>query len=139
MTVSASIRRLVTQRAGNRCEYCRLSQAGQEALFHVDHILPEMDGGLTVLENLALACVSCSLRKGARRLAPDPQTGRLASLFHPRKQRWSAHFRWQGHRVVGISATGRASVEALKLNRLVMLSIRSEEAFFGRFPPLEHA
>lgn len=135
MTVPASIRRLVTQRAGNRCEYCRLSQAGQEALFHVDHILPEMDGGLTVLENLALACVSCSLRKGARQLAPDPQTGRLAALFHPRKQRWSTHFRWQGFRVVGISATGRASVEALKLNRVVMLSIRSEEAFFGRFPP----
>jgi hypothetical protein len=135
MTVPASIRRLVTQRAGNRCEYCRLSQAGQEALFHVDHILPEMDGGLTVLENLALACVSCSLRKGARQLATDPQTGRLAALFHPRKQRWSAHFRWQGFRVVGITATGRASVEALKLNRLVMLTIRSEEAYFGRFPP----
>ena len=94
MTVPASIRRLVTQRAGNRCEYCRLSQTGQEALFHVDHILPEMDGGLSVLENLALACVSCSLRKGARQLATDPQTGRLAALFHPRKQRWLAHFRW---------------------------------------------
>lgn len=135
MTVPASIRRLVTQHAGNRCEYCRLSQAGQEALFHVDHILPEMDGGLTVLENLALACVSCSLRKGARQLAPDPQTGRLVALFHPRKQRWSVHFRWQGFRLVGISATGRASVEALKLNRLVILTIRSEEAYFGRFPP----
>ncbi|MBK8093305.1 MAG: HNH endonuclease [Verrucomicrobiaceae bacterium] len=138
MTVSASIRRLVTQRAGNHCEYCCLSQTGQEALFHVDHILPEMDGGLTVMENLALACVSCSLRKGARQLAPDPQTGRLAALFHPRKQRWSAHFRWQGFRVVGTSATGRASVEALKLNRAVILAIRSEEAFFGRFPPPEH-
>lgn len=137
MTVSVSIRRLVTQRAGNRCEYCRLSQAGQEALFHVDHILPEIDGGMTTLENLALACVSCSLRKGARQLAVDPQTGRLTPLYHPRKQQWSDHFRWEGFRVTGTTTTGRASVDALKLNRVVMLAIRSEEAFFGRFPPDE--
>lgn len=135
MTVSASIRRIVTQRAGNCCDYCRLAQAGQEALFHIDHIIPEMDGGLTELENLALACVSCSLRKGARQFTLDPTTRRLVKLFHPRRQRWSAHFRWNGFRVAGITATGRAAVEALKLNRSTMLAIRSEEAHFGRFPP----
>jgi hypothetical protein len=30
----------VIQRAGNRCEYCQLSQDGQEAVFHIDHIIP---------------------------------------------------------------------------------------------------
>jgi hypothetical protein len=135
MTVSASIRRIVTQRAGNRCEYCLLAQAGQEALFHIDHIIPEMDGGLTEPENLALACVSCSLRKGARQIAVDPTTRRLVRLFHPRRQRWSAHFRWNGFRVTGVTTTGRATVNALKLNRGTMLAIRSEEAYFGRFPP----
>lgn len=35
-TIPASLRRLVIQRAGDRCEYCRLSQAGQEAAFHID-------------------------------------------------------------------------------------------------------
>ncbi len=135
MTVPASIRRLVTQRAGNRCEYCRLSQAGQEALFHIDHITPEMDGGLTTPENLALACVSCSLRKGARQSSVDPVTHRLVRLYHPRQQRWTAHFRFNGFRLTGVTPTGRATVDALKLNRLVMLTIRSEEAFLGRFPP----
>ena len=135
MTVSASIRRIVTQRAGNRCEYCLLAQAGQEALFHIDHIIPEMDGGLTEPENLALACVSCSLRKGARQFSVDPTTRRLVRLFHPRRQRWPAHFRWNGFRVMGITATGRATVDALKLNRGTMLAIRSEEAYFGRFHP----
>jgi len=71
MSIPAAIRRIVVQRAGNRCEYCRLSQAGQEAVFHIDHILPESEGGMTELDNLALACVSCSLRKGARRAAVD--------------------------------------------------------------------
>jgi hypothetical protein len=135
MTVPASIRRIVTQRAGNRCEYCQLSQAGQEALFHIDHIIPEMDGGLTAPENLALACVSCSLRKGARQTQLDPVTRRLVRLYHPRRQRWTAHFRFDGFRVTGVTPTGRATVVALNLNRIVMLTIRSEEAFLGRFPP----
>lgn len=135
MTVPASIRRAVTQRAGNRCEYCQLSQAGQEALFHMDHIIPEMDGGLTMSDNLALACVSCSLRKGARQSAVDLVSRRLVRLYHPRQQRWAAHFRFSGFRVLGTTPTGRATVDALKLNRLVMLTIRSEEAFMDRFPP----
>lgn len=135
MTVPAAIRRMVTQRAGNRCEYCRLSQTGQEARFHVDHIIPEIDGGLTDMDNLALACVSCSLRKGARQAAIDPVSRRLARLYHPRQQRWTAHFHFDGFRVIGNTTSGRATVETLKLNRLVMLTIRSEEALLGRFPP----
>ena len=59
-SIPAELRRLVIHRAGGRCEYCRLAQAGQEATFHVDHIIPSAAGGPTVAENLALACVSCS-------------------------------------------------------------------------------
>lgn len=70
--VPAALKAEVEQRAGGRCEYCRLSQAGQEARFHVDHILPVKLGGSTTLENLCLACVSCSLRKGAKTQALDP-------------------------------------------------------------------
>lgn len=33
------------RRAGGRCEYCRLSQKGREAVFHVDHINPVIEGG----------------------------------------------------------------------------------------------
>jgi hypothetical protein len=40
MTIPADARRQVIQRAKDRCEYCGLSQAGQEALFHVDHVVP---------------------------------------------------------------------------------------------------
>jgi 5-methylcytosine-specific restriction endonuclease McrA len=52
-----------------------LSQSGQAATFHIDHIVPEVAGGATVAENLALACVSCSLKKGAKQLLADPETG----------------------------------------------------------------
>lgn len=63
----AKLRRLVIQRAAGRCEYCGLSQQGQEATFHVDHIIPRSQEGTTTEDNLALACISCSLRKGDRR------------------------------------------------------------------------
>jgi hypothetical protein len=60
-TIPASLRRLVIQRADNRCEYCRISQIGQVATFHIDHIVPVVAGGETIAKNLALACVSCKL------------------------------------------------------------------------------
>jgi 5-methylcytosine-specific restriction endonuclease McrA len=78
--IAAELRRLVTQRAAGCCEYCRLSQEGQEATFHIDHVIPVAAGGETVAENLALACVSCSLRKAARQTAVDPQSGQGVSL-----------------------------------------------------------
>ncbi len=55
MTIPANARRQVIPRANDRSEYCGLSQAGQEALFHVDHVVPLTAGGTTTLDNLALA------------------------------------------------------------------------------------
>src|SRR4051794_6375275 len=133
--VAAWLRRLVVDRADGRCEYCGLSQEGQEATFHIDHIVPRIAGGPTRAENLALACVSCSLRKEARRSAPDPQTGRRVAFFHPRRQRWDNHFRWCGVTVIGLTPTGRATVAALQMNRPLILAIRQEEAVRGRHPP----
>ena len=64
--IGADLARLVRKRAGNVCEYCCLPQSSQEATFHVDHIQPAVARGLTTPDNLALACVTCSLRKAAR-------------------------------------------------------------------------
>jgi hypothetical protein len=133
--IPAQLQRLVARRAGGHCEYCGLSQEGQEARFHVDHVVPVVRGGATVEENLALACVSCSLRKAARRHALDPQTGVEAALFNPRFDSWKEHFRWDGVHVLGLTPTGRATVDALKMNRLLILAIRGEEALRGRHPP----
>ncbi len=84
--IPAALRDEVVLRAGHRCEYCGLSQAGQEATFHIDHVIPRAAGGPTEVDNLALACVSCSLRKWARQYAPDPETGADVPLFSPRAQ-----------------------------------------------------
>lgn len=133
--IPAALARRVVERAGNRCEYCGLSQLGQEATFHVDHVIPRAAAGPTTLDNLALACVSCSLRKGARQTGPDPDTGTDAPLFDPRSEAWVDHFCWDGVRVEGLTPTGRATVAALEMNRPLILAIRGEEAERGRHPP----
>ncbi len=133
--ISPSLRQFVFERADSRCEYCGLSQTGQAATFHVDHVIPLAEGRQTAEENLALACVSCSLRKAARLNVSDPVTGVEVPVFNPRHQDWAEHFQWQDLRVVGISSTGRATVDALKMNRPVILAIRAEEILLDRHPP----
>jgi len=132
--IPVALRRRVFKRATGHCEYCRLSQEGQEATFHIDHITPVMAGGQTIAENLALACVSCSLRKAARQTAIDSQDGKEAALFNPRHDIWHKHFRWEGVYLVGLTTTGRATISALNMNRALILAIRQEEAALGRHP-----
>jgi len=133
--IPAALRRTVIQRAGDRCEYCCLSQVGQAATFHIDHVIPIVAGGETQLDNLALACVSCSLRKAARQTVTDPETKDVVPVFNPRKQRWKEHFVWEDVQVRGCDKIGRATVYALQMNRPIMLAIRSEESLLGRHPP----
>ena len=133
--VPVSLQRRVRDRAGNRCEYCRLSQAMQHATFHVDHIWPRSEAGPTTLGNLALACVSCSLRKSDRTTANDPETGELVRLFNPRVDSWADHFDIASDfSLTGRTPTARATVTALRLNHALALGIRAEEAKRGRYP-----
>jgi hypothetical protein len=133
--ISPSLRAQVVHRAGGRCEYCRLSQTGQEAAFHIDHVVPRAADGPTTLENLALACVSCSLRKSAKQTAIDPESGEELPLFNPRTDIWAKHFRWEGEWVVPLTPTGRATVTTLAMNRPLILAIRQEESVRARHPP----
>ena len=134
--ISTSLVRQVVERAGNLCEYCQLPQATQEATFHVDHVHPRSQDGPTTLENLALACVTCSLKKAARTYAADPETGTDVRLFNPRLDRWGDHFAFsESGQLIASTAIGRATAELLAMNRDAIVLIRRELAILGRFPP----
>jgi hypothetical protein len=133
-TIPGELRELVTSRAGERCEYCQLAQAGQEASFHVDHVVPRRSNGPTLASNLALACVGCSLRKAAKESGIDPASGNSVALFNPRSSKWSDHFNFAGYEIVGDTATGRATIVALGMNRPMLVAIREEQASLGRGP-----
>lgn len=134
-SIPTVLRNEVILRADNCCEYCQLSQVGQEATFHIDHVIPRTASGPTKLDNLALACVSCSLRKWAKQSAPDPDTGDETPLFNPRQHSWTDHFFWEGVRIIPLTSTGRATILALAMNRPLVMAIRLEEMERGRHPP----
>jgi hypothetical protein len=112
-----------------------MHQSLQGATFHVEHVIPHSKGGPSTLDNLALACPGCNLRKADRIEAVDPLGGSMTPLFHPRRERWSDHFDWKGTEVVCITTCGRATAALLDLNHPRRLRIRQAEARFGLFPP----
>src|SRR5436190_357500 len=113
--MKASLVRLVWARAADRCEYCQMGQSADELPFHIDHVIARQHGGLTIPSNLALACFACNLRKGPSLASRDSRTRRIVRLFHPRRQRWSRHFKWRGALLVGRTAIGRATIGHLGL------------------------
>ena len=110
----ARVERKVIARAAGRCEYCRLPERVSELPFHIDHIIAEKHRGLTVLENLAWACFSCNIHKGANVAGIDPVTDEVVRLFRPRQDAWEQHFRWQGAWLHGLTSIGRVTVAVLE-------------------------
>lgn len=124
--VPRALRTRVAEQACHRCGYCLTAEHISEMLLTIEHLLPEARGGKTEEDNLWLACVDCNDYKGDRIEAADPVTGEVVRLFDPRHQRWHEHFAWSpdGTEIVGRTAIGRATVVALKLNRLFLVQAR---------------
>jgi hypothetical protein len=55
----------------------------------------------------------------------DPDTDAVVALFHPRTQRWDDHFAIVDYRVIGRTATGRATVRVLAMNDPDRVQLRS--------------
>ncbi len=133
-----STRVLVWTRAGHRCEYC-LTHQDDEAFYslHVEHIVAKQHGGSDDPDNLALCCHHDNHHKGPNLSGVDPQSGKVVRLFHPRRQRWSRHFQFEGPFIVGRTACGRATIAVLALNVRERIELRAELVADGVFPPAE--
>ncbi len=122
-----SVRNLVRERAGNVCEYCRISQEALPwARFHIEHIRARQHRGTDDPGNLALACRRCNSHKGPNLTSIDPATEKLAPLYHPRTDPWDDHFALSGHRIIGLTPTGRATVVLLHRNAPDRIQLRAE-------------
>lgn len=108
--------RRVRERAAERCEYCRMPAMALPLPFQIDHIISGQHQGPTELSNLALACPHCNRYKGPNIAGLDPVSGQLVHLYHPRTDRWSEHFDWDGPRIAGKTPVGRATVQVLAMN-----------------------
>ncbi len=109
-------RKAVVRRAKARCEYCLLPSSESVLPHEIDHIRARKHRGPTTLKNTCLACAQCNGAKGSDATAYDPKTDELVRLFNPRADRWHDHFRWQGARLRGKTAIGRATIALLRIN-----------------------
>lgn len=134
--LSAELRRSIRESDLNRCAYCLAPEQLSVASFEIDHIVPLSAGGSTQPDNLCLACPNCNRHKSDRLSALDAQSGDDVELFHPRAQNWHEHFAWDvdGATLVGLTPTGRATIDLLDLNRERILLLRRLWAKLGILP-----
>lgn len=110
------------------------------ARLEIEHIIPLAQGGTDDESNLWLACPICNRHKSDKTSARDPITNTIQLLFNPRTQTWDEHFRWSedGLRVIGSTAIGRATVEALHLSDdLDAIQVRAYWIQVGWHPPMD--
>jgi len=123
--MDAGTRRLVRERAGERCEYCRLPQSALPlARFHIEHVIARQHRGGDGPGNLALSCHHCNLHKGPNLSGVDPRDGQIGRLFNPREDHWEEHFEARGLLLLGLTSTGRITVSVLAMNSQAQLEIR---------------
>lgn len=135
--ISTKNRREVIRRAKGFCEYCCSDSKFADSPFDIDHIIPESEDGKSELENLALACHGCNLFKSNKQNFFDSFSDKEVRLFNPRIDSWNKPFAWKSgfSEIVGLTATKRATVEALKLNREGLVNQRKMLYTAGKHPP----
>jgi hypothetical protein len=94
--------------------------------FHVEHIRPRQHGGDDDRSNLALACPNCNWNKGPNMTSVDPATNAITPLYNPRSDAWRIHFAFVGVEIIGLTATGRATVQLLRMNDPEFIELRRE-------------
>lgn len=132
--VSAALRRLVIERAGERCEYCLLPIGFATHSHEPDHIVPTQHDGGTDESNLAFACFRCNRNKGPNVGSFDPVNGELTPFFHPRKHRWTEHFYLREAEIVPLTAEARVTIKILRLNEPDRIAERYQLLQMGLCP-----
>ncbi|MBI3760637.1 MAG: HNH endonuclease [Chloroflexi bacterium] len=134
--IPEELRNRIANADRHRCGYCLTSEANSGIPLTFDHIRPISKGGDTSFENVCLACRSCNEFKSDSTEAEDPLTGEFVPLFHPRTEQWSDHLEWSldSTRVEGLTAVGRATVVALRMNRDAIVAARNRWARGGWHP-----
>lgn len=133
----ADLRRQVRARFANCCAYCRTAEDLTVAIFEFEHITPSSAGGESVFGNICLACPTCNRYKADRTTAVDPHAQETVLLFHPRRDAWTVHFKWNedATEIISVTTTGRATIAASRMNRPQLIRVRRMWVAMGEHPP----
>jgi hypothetical protein len=131
MPVDKELRDFVTRRANGRCEYCLIRQDDDAVFrFAIDRIISGQHGGKYTRDNTALACHHCNKKKGPNIASVSADSpGTIVPLFNPRRDLWGDHFEFHGPLIVGLTLTGKATVEVLDMNAPAKLRLRSAAGY----------
>ena len=132
--ISAQIRLLVAQRAGNVCEYCLIAAEDSYYRHQIEHIVSLKHGGSSETENLALSCVFCNRNKGSDIGSVIANSTELIRFYNPRIDVWNEHFRLDGLVITPLTKIGEASVRILQMNHEDQLMERETLSRVRRYP-----
>ena len=132
--LTVSLKRQVAERAGFRCEYCRLSEAVSFYSFHVDHIKSSKHGGKTVLANLAYCCPDCNFFKGTDVATYGVNDAYFVRFFNPRIDDWDEHFQLVESGIFGKTEIGTSTERIFKFNDPDRLIFRKQLTILGLYP-----
>lgn len=82
-----------------------------------------------------LSPASTATVKGPNIAGLDSETGDLVRLFHPRTDKWTDHFVWDGPELKGRTQIGRVTISVLFINDPEVVALRralQEEGVFGQ-------
>lgn len=135
--ISRDLDSKIRQQAKNRCGYCLNPQELMPFKLEIEHLYPQALGGESVEENLWLACRECNAHKATKTKARDRLTGKTVKIFNPRKQNWHEHFEFSQDfsEILGKTACGRATVDALQMNNIYQTTARLAWTETSKFPP----
>ena len=132
--VSAEVRSLVAERAGNVCEYCLIAAEDSYYRHQVEHIISLKHGGSSEVENLALSCVFCNRNKGSDIGSVVANSTDFVRFYNPRTDIWSEHFRLSDVVIEPLTKIGEATVRILQINHEDKILERVILRRFGRYP-----
>jgi hypothetical protein len=135
--ISERLRRLVTERAYHVCEYCLVHEDDVYHGCEVDHVRSVKHSGLTLEENLALACFHCNRPKGTDLGSISTRTGELVRFYNPRSDKWREHFQLSEGLIEPLTDIGEVTIRLLEFNHPERVAFRKMLADAGHYPTVE--
>jgi hypothetical protein len=121
MSLTASIREQVRQRAHCACEFCGITEVDAGGMLTIDRFQPFSKAGSDALENLIYACIGCNQYK------QDywPRTEIAPTLWNPRQESASQHFvEQEDGQLTALTEIGVFTIKRLRLNRSQLIAAR---------------
>jgi len=132
--VPEKLRIEVRDRANGLREYCLVHEDHAYLPHEIDHIYAEKHGGDTVEQNLCYCCYWCNRFEGSDLSSIDPVSDEVVPLFHPSRDTWASHFQLDGSIVKPVTATGRVTVNLLRINSSERVKERQKLIESGNYP-----